>query len=135
MKPYVLLVDDSPKDVEIISSLLEELSADDGLVVLNDGEAALNYLYRRFEYSLRSSPQPYLILLDIKMPKVSGLEVLKAMKSDANLESIPVVLVSSSRAEKDLAMAFEYQANGYVIKPIRVQQLAAAIDSAARHNG
>lgn len=123
MKPYILLVEDSPKDVEIISSLLNEVASDSEVVVMSDGEAALDHL--------RSAPPPVLILLDIKMPKVNGLEVLKAVKSDPKLQAVPVVLLSSSRAEQDLATAYEHRADGYLIKPVRAQQLASAITSAS----
>lgn len=126
----ILLIEDNARDIEITLTNLRESGIDASVHVVRDGEEALNYLYRRHEFALRSTAEPALLLLDIKMPKVNGLEVLRAVKSDPALRSIPVVLLTSSRQEQDLAAAYEWSAEGYLIKPVRPQQLAAMIAAA-----
>lgn len=126
----ILLVEDNARDIEITLSNLRDSGIAASVHVVRDGEEALNYLYRRHEFALRSTAEPALLLLDIKMPKVNGLEVLKAVKSDSALRSIPVVLLTSSREEQDLAAAYEWRAEGYLIKPVRPQQLATMIATA-----
>lgn len=126
----ILLVEDNARDIEITLSNLRDSGITASVHVVRDGEEALNYLYRRHEYALRSTAEPALVLLDIKMPKVNGLEVLRALKSDPALRSIPVILLTSSRQEQDLAAAYEFRAEGYLIKPVRPQQLAATIAAA-----
>lgn len=123
----ILLVEDNARDVEITLSNLRAGGITAAVQVVRDGEEALDYLNRREGFALRSTPQPTMLLLDIKMPKVNGLEVLKAMKSDHALSSIPVVLLSASREEHDMAAAFEWRAEGYLIKPASPQQLAAML--------
>lgn len=127
----ILLAEDNTRDVEIALANLREGGITASVQVVRDGEAALNYLYRRDEFALRTSANPAVLLLDIKMPKVNGLEVLKTVKTDAALRGIPVILLTSSREERDLAAGFEWQANGYLIKPVRAELLAKTIIAAA----
>lgn len=124
----ILLVEDNARDIEITLASLRSSGLPAEVHVLRDGEEALNYLYRRGLFAL--SPTPAVVLLDIKMPKVSGLEVLKTLKSDPVLRSLPVILLTASRAEQDLAAAYEWRADGYLIKPARPEQLATTIEAA-----
>jgi len=123
----ILLVEDNARDVEITLANLRNSGVDASVQVVRDGEQALDYLHRRKEFALRSAEGPDVLLLDVKMPKVSGLEVLRAMKSDPVLRNIPVILLTSSREEQDLAAAYQWGAEGYLIKPVRPEQLAATI--------
>ena len=125
----VLLAEDNPRDVEITLALFEQAGIDAVVDVVRDGEEALDYLNRRGAHRLRG-PDPSIVLLDLKMPKVNGLEVLRVIRSDPSLRSLPVVLLTSSRQEHDLGRAFELQADGYLIKPAQPKQLAAALASA-----
>lgn len=123
----ILLVEDNARDIEITLANLRNSGLDASIQVVRDGEQALDYLHRRKEFAMRSAQEPDVLLLDIKMPKVSGLEVLKAMNSDAVLRNVPVILLTASREEQDLATAYQWQAEGYLIKPARPEQLAATI--------
>ena len=95
--------------------------------VAHDGAEALDYLYRRGAFESRPNDLPVVVLLDLKMPKVDGLEVLRQMKSDARLKSIPVVMLTSSREERDLVESYELGSNAYVVKPVDFQQFASSI--------
>jgi len=122
----ILFAEDSPQDVEMTLAALAEHNLADEVVVVNDGEAVLNYLYHRGPYTKRPAGNPAFILLDLKMPKVDGLEVLRAIKQDPDLKSIPVVMLTSSREEPDLAQSYRLGANAYVVKPI---DFAAFVDA------
>ena len=126
----ILLVEDNARDIELTLASLRAGGIMSAVQVVRNGEEALDYLHRREGFALLSTDTPALLLLDIKLPKVTGLEVLKAMKSDPALRSIPVILLTSSREEQDLAAAFEWRAEGYLIKPAPVKQLVALITSA-----
>jgi CheY-like chemotaxis protein len=97
------------------------------VVVTRDGEEALDYLYRRGKYTPRSSDNPAVILLDLKLPKIDGLEVLRQVKSDDNLKMIPVVVLTSSREEKDLVSSYKLGVNAYVVKPVDFHEFVNAI--------
>ena len=97
------------------------------MVVTRDGSEALDYLYRRGEFANRKNGQPAVILLDLKMPKVDGLEVLRTVKSDPELQRIPVVMLTSSREETDLVKSYQLGANAYVVKPVDFPQFVAAV--------
>ena len=112
----ILLVEDSRDDVELITSALEHLK--NRIDVAHDGEQAMDYLHRRGKYERRRSGDPGLVLLDLKLPKVSGLEVLAQMRSDQSLKHIPVVILTSSREDQDLLHGYEQGANAYVVKPV-----------------
>ena len=129
-KPHILLVEDSSKDVEILLTYFGE--ADDfEVTVLHDGEQALNYLYARGDFETKAKPVA-LMLLDLKMPKVSGMEVLRQLRSDRAFRSLPVVVITSSNQERDLMGAYNLDAQGYVIKPIQPEQLRRTISAALR---
>src|SRR6201987_5550181 len=113
----ILMVEDDPKDVELTVTALEEYNLANEVVVTRDGEQALDYLYCRGEYKTRSSDNPAVILLDLKLPKVDGLEVLREVKSNAKLAMIPVVVLTSSKEERDMVASYKLGVNAYVVKP------------------
>ena len=123
----ILLVEDEAADVELITGAIEKYHLTNAIDVASDGEQALNYLYRRGEYARRPGDDPILILLDLKMPKVNGIEVLKEMKSDSRLRNIPVVVVTSSRENPDIRKCYELGVNAYVVKPIDFSEFTEAI--------
>ena len=115
----VLLVEDNPAHAELIIRSLEDHDTPLDIYHAPDGEVALNFLYQRDQYTdLAENPRPHIILLDIRMPKVSGLEVLEELKSDPNLKSIPVIILTTSEAEQDVARAYDHYANSYLVKPV-----------------
>lgn len=114
----VLLAEDSANDVELTLTALAEHRLANKVDVVRDGAEALDYLYRRGNYAERESSNPTLVLLDLKMPKVNGLEVLKQIKADPSLKTIPVVMLTSSREEGDLIRSYELGVNAYVVKPV-----------------
>ncbi|MEP0821980.1 MAG: response regulator [Ignavibacterium sp.] len=123
----VLLAEDNPADVELTLSALAEHNLANEVVVVKDGEQALDYLYRRGQYSMRGNGNPAVILLDIKMPKVDGLAVLKTIKEDKDLMTIPVVMLTSSREDRDLAECYNLGVNAYVVKPVNFDEFVAAV--------
>ena len=123
----ILLVEDSPRDAELILDALGGHQLANEVVHVRDGADALDYLYRRGQFADRSDGQPALILLDLKLPKVDGLEVLRQIKGDAALKMIPVVMMTSSRQEEDLVRSYELGVNGYVVKPMRFQDFVEAV--------
>ena len=123
----ILIVEDDPKDVELTLTALEEYNLANEVVVTRDGEEALDYLYCRGNFKLRSSDNPAVLLLDLKLPKVDGLEVLQQIKSDEKLKFIPVVVLTSSREEKDLIASYKLGVNGYVVKPVDFHEFVNAI--------
>lgn len=123
----ILLAEDNPKDVELTLTALEEHHLANEVIVVNDGAEALDYLYRRGKFALRADTNPAVVLLDLKMPKVDGLEVLRTMKSDIALKTIPVVILTSSREEKDLVESYKLGVNAYVVKPVDFQQFIDAV--------
>lgn len=123
----ILLVEDSLNDIDLTLAALEEHHLANEVVVTRDGEEALDYLYRRGQFASRDQNLPAVVLLDIKMPKVNGIEVLRQMKSDAALKSLPVVMLTSSKEEPDLAACYELGANAYVVKPVDFQQFVDAV--------
>ena len=123
----ILLAEDNPHDVELTLEALAEHHLANEVIVVNDGADALDYLYRRNKFSNREGNNPVVVLLDLKMPKVDGLEVLKAIKSDSELKKIPVVVLTSSREESDLVRSYELGVNAYVVKPVAFQEFVEAI--------
>ena len=123
----ILLAEDNPNDVELTLSGLAQLHLANEVVVVRDGAEALDYLYSRGKYASRNDDNPAVILLDLKMPKVDGLQVLHEIKSNEKLKSIPVVMLTSSREESDLLKSYQLGANAYVVKPVGFEQFSDAI--------
>jgi DNA-binding response OmpR family regulator len=123
----ILMVEDDPKDVELTLTALEEYNLANEVVVTRDGEKALDYLFCRGEYKMRSGENPAVMLLDLKLPKVDGLEVLKQVKSNENLRMIPVVVLTSSKEERDMVASYKLGVNAYVVKPVDFHEFVNAI--------
>ena len=123
----ILLVEDNPLDVELTLAALAEHHLANEVVVTHDGEEALDYLHLRGRFQGRPPGHPAVILLDLKMPKVDGLEVLRAIKGDAALKTIPVVMLTSSREEPDLVRSYALGVNAYVVKPVDFQAFVTAV--------
>ena len=123
----ILLVEDDPRDVELTMEALGDYNLSNEVVVASDGEEALDYLYHRGKYQRRSGDNPAVMLLDLKLPKIDGLEVLKAVKSDDSLKMIPVVVLTSSREEKDMVASYALGVNAYVVKPVDFHEFVNAI--------
>ena len=123
----ILLVEDSPRDAEMILDALDAHQLANAVVHVRDGADALDYLYRRGQFASRSDGQPALILLDLKLPKVDGLEVLRQIKGDATLKMIPVVMMTSSREEQDLLNSYQLGVNAYVVKPLKFHDFVEAV--------
>lgn len=123
----ILIVEDDPNDVELTLTALADHNLANEVVVTRDGQQALDYLYRRGEFSTRPSDNPAVMLLDLKLPKVSGLEVLKEIKSDEHLKMIPVVVLTSSHEEKDMIRSYSLGVNAYVVKPVDFHEFVNAV--------
>jgi CheY-like chemotaxis protein len=123
----ILLVEDDMRDVELTLAALEEHHLANKVFVVNDGAEALDYLYHRGKFATRARGNPVLVLLDNKMPKVSGLEVLKTIKADENLKVIPVVVLTSSRETPDLVEFYKHGVNAYVVKPVDFNDFMEAV--------
>jgi len=123
----ILIVDDSPKDVELTIAALAEKNLANEVVVAEDGEEALEYLHKRGKFAGLENALPAVILLDIKMPKMNGIEVLRHIRSDPKLKLIPVIMVTSSHEERDLVESYKLGANSYVVKPVDIVQFIDAI--------
>jgi CheY-like chemotaxis protein len=123
----ILLVEDDLRDVELTLTALEEHHLANKVLVVHDGAEALDYLYHRGAFETRAPGNPVVVLLDHKMPKVSGLEVLKTIKTDENLKTIPVVVLTSSRETPDLIEFYKYGVNAYVVKPVDFHEFMNAV--------
>ncbi len=123
----ILLAEDNPKDVELTLMALEEHHLANEVIVVSDGAEALDYLYRRGKFALRDDTNPVVVLLDLKMPKVDGLEVLRTVKADDRMKKIPVVILTSSREERDLIESYKLGVNAYVVKPVDFRQFVEAV--------
>jgi len=123
----ILLVEDNPSDIELTLTALEEQNLANEVVSVNDGEEALDYLYKRGRFAQRPDGNPACVLLDLKMPKVDGLEVLRQMKGDPQLKLIPVIMLTSSREERDLIDSYKLGVNAYVVKPVDFHEFLDAI--------
>ena len=123
----ILLVEDSPNDVELTLTALEKHKLANEVVVVRDGEEALDYLYRRGAYKLRAGGSPVVVLLDIKLPKVDGIEVLQRMRDDDAFKRTPVVMLTSSREEQDIVKSYNLGVNAYVVKPVDFHEFVSAI--------
>lgn len=123
----ILLVEDDPRDVELTLAALESNHLVNRIAVVEDGAEALDYLYYRGKFKMRTGGNPILVLLDNKMPKVNGLEVLKVIKADEHLKLIPVVVLTSSRETPDLVDFYRYGVNAYVVKPVKFPDFVQAV--------
>lgn len=123
----ILLVEDDPKDVELTLTALDDYKLANEVVVARDGEEALDYLYCRGKFQTRSNDNPAVLLLDLKLPKVDGLEVLRQIKSDEKFKMIPVVVLTSSHEEKDMVTSYKLGVNAYVVKPVDFHEFVNAV--------
>jgi DNA-binding response OmpR family regulator len=123
----ILMVEDDPKDVELSLTALEEYNLANEVVVARDGVEALDYLYCRGQFETRARENPAVMLLDLKLPNVDGLEVLQQVKSDESLKMIPVVVLTSSKEEKDMIASYKLGVNAYVVKPVDFHEFVNAI--------
>ena len=126
LKP-ILLVEDSPKDVELTLVALAKSHLANEVVVARDGEEALDYLFCRGSFADRPRGSPAVVLLDLKLPKVDGLQVLEQIKGDPEIRQVPVVMLTSSREEQDLLRSYKLGVNAYVVKPVDFKEFVAAI--------
>ena len=123
----ILMVEDDPNDVELTLTALGEYNLANEVVVTRDGAEALDYLYCRGSFAGRATDNPAVLLLDLKLPKVDGLQVLKQIKSDEKLRMIPVVVLTSSREERDMVASYRLGVNAYVVKPVDFHEFVNAI--------
>jgi CheY-like chemotaxis protein len=124
---HILLAEDDPRDAEMTLDALEEYNLANKVFVVHDGEQVLDYLYCRGKFKAREGGNPAAVLLDLKMPKVDGLEVLRAIKADKDLKTIPVVVLTSSRETPDLTECYKHGVNAYVVKPVDFVEFAKAV--------
>lgn len=128
MKPRrILLVDDSPRDTEMALDALQRYHLANEVTTLRDGAEALDFMFRRGDHAARNGADPAVILLDLKMPRVDGLEVLRQLKADPRFRRIPVVVMTSSREDQDLARCYELGVNAYVVKPLDFHEFIESI--------
>jgi CheY-like chemotaxis protein len=123
----ILYAEDSPNDVELTIEALKGVGIVNKIVVARDGAEALDYLYKRGRFAERQTEAPILVLLDLKLPKVSGLEVLEKIKSDPHLRLVPVVVLTSSGEERDLVEGYRLGVNAFVVKPVDFQQFTESV--------
>ena len=121
------MVEDDPHDVELTLTALEDYRLANDVVVTRDGKEALDYLYCRGEFANRPSGNPAVMLLDLKLPKVDGLEVLQQIRSEERLKMIPVVVLTSSREETDMMRSYKLGVNAYVVKPVDFHEFVNAV--------
>jgi CheY-like chemotaxis protein len=124
---YILLADDNANDLELTQRALAQYKLANEIVVVRDGTEALDFLYRRGNFSSRHEIDPMVVLLDIKMPKMDGIEVLRTMKAEPRFQLIPVVMLTSSRQGPDVEECYQLGANAYVVKPVDFAQFADAV--------
>ncbi len=123
----ILLAEDDPRDIELTLTALGESGLVNGITVVRDGVEALDYLYQSGQFKSRPGGNPVVILLDLKMPKLNGLQVLRQIKADEKLRFIPVVIVTSSRETRDLEECYKLGVNAYVVKPVRFSDFVSAV--------
>jgi CheY-like chemotaxis protein len=123
----ILLAEDDPNDVELTISALSDYNLANDILVVRDGVEALDYLYRRGTFAQEPTGNPIVILLDLKMPKLDGIQVLKQIKSDRHLKMIPVVILTSSNESQDLERCYQLGANAYVVKPVKFTDFVEAV--------
>lgn len=123
----ILLAEDNDHDVELTLAALDEYNLANEVVLARDGVEALDYLYGRGKFAGHANGLPVVVMLDLKMPKMDGLEVLRQMRNDPALKSVPVVMITSSREEQDLIRSYELGVNAYVVKPVDFQKFVQSI--------
>jgi CheY-like chemotaxis protein len=123
----ILLVEDNERDVELTLAALEEHNLANEVIIARDGADALDYLHRRGKFADHANGLPVVVLLDLKMPRVDGLEVLRQMRGDATLKHVPVVMITSSREEQDLVKSYQLGVNAYVVKPVDFQKFVESV--------
>ena len=123
----ILLVEDNERDVELTMAALEEHNLANEVVVARDGAEALDYVYGRGKFAGHANGLPVVVLLDLKMPKVDGLEVLRQMRTDPAIKHVPVVMLTSSREEQDLIRSYALGVNAYVVKPVDFQKFVESV--------
>ena len=128
----ILLVEDSPRDAALTLEALRANNLVNEIIHVRDGADALDYMYRRGAFASRSNDQPAVVLLDLKMPKVDGMEVLRQIKGDLTLKKIPVVVMTSSREEQDLLASYDLGVNAYVVKPVHFPEFVDAVNQVGR---
>jgi len=126
LKP-ILLVEDDKRDLELTLVALERSQLANEVIVVRDGAQALDYLLREGDFKSRAEGNPAVVLLDLKLPKVNGLEVLQKVRSTSYLRSMPVVMLTSSQEESDVVRSYELGVNAYVVKPVEFKQFVGAI--------
>jgi CheY-like chemotaxis protein len=126
LKP-ILLVEDNPKDLELALLALEKSKLLNEVVTVRDGAEAIDYLFRRGAYTERPAGNPAVVLLDLKLPKVDGLQVLEKVKAEPTLQAVPVVMLTASREEQDLIRSYRLGVNAYVVKPVAFKDFIEAI--------
>jgi len=126
----ILLAEDNSADAELALRALRDKRVSNTVIWVKDGDETLDYVLRREAYSDRAGGHPRLVLLDLKMPKVDGLEVLRALKGDDSTRAIPVVVMTSSREERDLVETYRLGVNSYIVKPVDFDQFVAVVASA-----
>ena len=125
----ILLAEDDPADAELAMAAMGSVHLDSRVVIVSDGEEALNYLHRRHSWRQRPSGDPILVLLDLKMPKIGGIEVLKSIRSDGRIHAIPVVVFTSSLESSDVALCYQSGVNAYVVKPVDFADFVETLQS------
>jgi CheY-like chemotaxis protein len=123
----ILLAEDNPNDVELTLAALRSMHLVNDVTVVHDGAEALDYLNRRGAFADRATPQPAVVLLDLKMPRVDGLEVLRQVRANPAMIFLPVVILTSSREESDLVRGYQLGANAYVVKPVEFEEFISAV--------
>ncbi len=123
----ILLAEDNPRDVELTLEALAQHNLANEVVIAEDGVDALDYLFRRGRYANRDHLQPAVLLLDIKMPRMNGIEVLRAVRESEELHGIPVVMLTSSREERDIVESYNLGINAYVVKPVNFSEFIEAV--------
>jgi len=123
----ILLVEDSRKDVDLTLAALDEHHLANEVVVARNGVEALDYLYRRGDFADRPNGHPVVVLLDLKMPKMDGLEVLRHVKADPDLKRVPIVVLTSSREEQDIVKSYDLGVNAYVVKPVAFENFIEVV--------
>lgn len=123
----ILLVEDDPKDIDLTLAALGEYKLANEVIVVRDGAEALDYLHTKGNYRSRARENPAVVLLDLKLPKVDGLEVLREIRSDERLKLIPVVVLTSSREDRDMVASYKLGVNAYVVKPVDFHEFVNAV--------
>lgn len=132
--PSILLIEDNPAHAELVLRSFEVCRSDIKIVHLADGEAALDYLFRRGHYAdPHRSPRPRIILLDLRLPRVNGLQVLAEIKSYPDIKQIPVIILTTSAAESDIMSAYERHANSYLVKPAEFEELIQLVEALGKY--